>query len=508
MQPATTDHDAELVRHVAPPDWANPTPQERYHLVVIGAGTAGLVTASIAATLGARVALVERHRMGGDCLNYGCVPSKALLRAARAHAEARHAAARFGGPAVSGPGDFGRVMERMRRLRASIAPHDGAARFRDLGVDVFLGSARFAGRDAIAVGDRVLRFRRAVVATGARAFVPPIPGLEDVDPLTNETIFSLDELPARLAVVGAGPIGMEMAQAFARFGSRVTVVDRAEQVLPREDADAAAIVRAALERDGVSFLLGAAVVRAERRGAAKVLHVEAAGRREELAADAVLVAVGRAPNVDGLGLDDAGIAFDRGGIEVDRRMRTTNRRVFAIGDVASRFKFTHAADAQARLVAANALFGARARADRLVMPWSTYTSPELAHTGLSARDAAARGIAMDTITVPLAENDRAVLDGESEGFVRIHLAQGRDRILGATIVAEHAGEMISELTTAIVNRIGLLALGRAIRPYPTVSEAIRRAADQHRRGALTPTRRRLLGWYFRLVSRSSARTRP
>jgi len=248
--------------------------------------------------------------------------------------------------------------------------------------------------------------------------------------------------------------------------------------------------------------------RAERRGAAKVLHVEAAGRREELAADAVLVAVGRAPNVDGLGLDDAGIAFDRGGIEVDRRMRTTNRRVFAIGDVASRFKFTHAADAQARLVAANALFGARARADRLVMPWSTYTSPELAHTGLSARDAAARGIAMDTITVPLAENDRAVLDGESEGFVRIHLAQGRDRILGATIVAEHAGEMISELTTAIVNRIGLLALGRAIRPYPTVSEAIRRAADQHRRGALTPTRRRLLGWYFRLVSRSSARTRP
>jgi pyruvate/2-oxoglutarate dehydrogenase complex dihydrolipoamide dehydrogenase (E3) component len=491
----------ELVANVHPAGWVNPEPRERYHLVVIGAGTAGLVTASIAAGLGARVALVERFLMGGDCLNVGCVPSKGIISAARSWQTASESHRRFGGPAVSGPGDFGEAMARMRRLRAGLSRVDGAPRYRDLGVDVFLGEGRFTGRDAVTVGGRVLRFRRAVIATGARAAVPSIPGLETTGYLTNETIFGLTELPRRLTVIGAGPIGCEMAQAFARLGSAVTVIDRGTHILPREDADAAQIVERAMEAHGVRLLHGATVVRAEARGGERVIHVQIAGRTEEIAGDQLLVATGRAPNVEDLGLEAAGVTYSHRGVGVDDRLRTSNPRIFAVGDICSKYQFTHAADATARLVVANALFFGLGggKVSGLVMPWATYTTPEVAHVGMSEADAAAAGHRVQTITVPLHDVDRAVLDGQEDGFLRVHLKEGTDRILGATLVAEHAGEMIGEIALAITAGVGLGKIGSTIHPYPTQAEVFRKAADAWRRTKLTPRAKRAFKTFFRLM---------
>jgi pyruvate/2-oxoglutarate dehydrogenase complex dihydrolipoamide dehydrogenase (E3) component len=494
-------YNRQLVGNVHPPDWTNPRARDRYHLVVVGAGTAGLVTASIAAGLGARVALIERYLMGGDCLNVGCVPSKAIISAARAWQAAADAGRGFAGPRVVGSGTFADVMERMRRLRAGISRVDGAARFRELGVDVFLGDGRFAGPDRIDVDGQTLRFRRAVIATGARAADPPIPGLERVGYLTNETIFSLTELPPQLTVLGAGPIGCEMAHAFARFGSKVTVINREPHVLPREDADVARVVERTMERHGVRFLHRAVAIRAESRNGRRVVLVERDGRIEEIAGDQVLVAVGRAPNVEGLGLEAARVRYEKRGVTVDDRLRTSNRRIFAVGDIASRHQFTHVADAQARLVIGNALFFGLGggRVSRLVVPWVTYTSPEVAHVGMSERDAVEAGYEVHTITVPLHDVDRAVLDGQEEGFFRVHLRQGSDRILGATLVAEHAGEMIAQVTLAMAAGLGLGAIGRTIHPYPTQAEVFRKAADAWRRTRLTPRAKRIFAGFFRLM---------
>jgi pyruvate/2-oxoglutarate dehydrogenase complex dihydrolipoamide dehydrogenase (E3) component len=502
-------YNRALLANVHPSDWVNPRPAARYHLVVVGAGTAGLVSAAGAAGLGARVALVERHLMGGDCLNVGCVPSKGILRAARAWEEARQAASRFGGPAAAGAPSFGAAMERMRRLRAGISPHDSAARFRGLGIDVFLGNARFTAPDAVEVDGQLLPFRRAVIAAGARAAVPHLPGLAEAGFRTNETIFNLTELPRRLAVLGGGPIGCELAQAFARFGSEVTLLCRQVKLLPREDADAAAIVAAALTRDGVRLELGVKATAVRRRGSEKVLELEnvqeigkqggGSGSRE-LAVDEILVATGRQPNVDGLGLEAAGVRYTPKGVEVDDRLRTSNPRIFACGDVASKYQFTHVADAQARLVIQNALFFGRARASALTVPWCTYTSPEIAHVGLYERDARGRGLEVDTLTVALADNDRAVLDGEDEGFLRVHLERGSDKILGATLVAEHAGDMLGELCLAITQGIGLGSIASVIHPYPTQSEVVKKAADTWRRGKLTPRVKKLFAWWFRIFS--------
>lgn len=490
-------HNERLVANVHPPDWVNPDPADRYHLVVIGGGTAGLVSAAGAAGLGARVALIERNLMGGDCLNFGCVPSKGVIAAARAWAGARTAQAAFGGPAAAGEGDFAAVMERMRALRAEISSHDSAARFRDLGIDVFLGNARFAGPDSIAVGDSTLRFRRAVIATGGRAAALPIPGLADVDYLTNENVFALTELPRSMAVIGAGPIGCELAQSFARFGSRVTLFDIAEHILPREDADAAAVVQHALEADGVDLQLGAAISAVQQRGANKVLRFSVAGEEREVEAAAILVAVGRKPNVEGLGLDVAGVTFDPGrGVEVDDRLRTSNRRVYACGDVASAHQFTHTADAQARIVLQNALFFGRARNSKLVVPWCTYTSPEIAHVGLYAEAAREQGHDVETLTIPMADVDRARLEGRTEGFLRVHHDKGK--VLGATIVAEHAGDLIGEMAVAVTHGISLGQLSATIHPYPTQAEIVRKAGDAYRRGSLTPLVKRLFGAWFRI----------
>ncbi len=479
-------HNQLLVSHTHPVEWRNPVPSGRYNLVVIGAGTAGLVSAAGAAGLGAKVALIERHLLGGDCLNYGCVPSKALIRAARSAAEIRRAG-EFGVRAPAGVQmDFAAAMERMRRLRAGLSPNDSAERFRRLGVDVFFGEARFVDSSTVEVSGQKLEFARAVIASGARAADPGIPGLADVGYLTNEAVFSLTDLPAKLLVLGAGPIGCELAQTFRRFGSEVHLIQRGSKILPREDADAAAIIQHRFEQEGVGLHLGVQVVRAERSNGGKRLVGQRDGRPWSLEGDTILVGVGRKANVEGLNLEAAGVAYDANGIHVNDHLRTSNARIFAAGDICSTFKFTHAADAMARIVLQNALFFGRKRMSSLVIPWCTYTDPEVAHVGLTEAEAAQRGTLVDTFTVPFNENDRAILDGETEGFARIHVRQGTDRIAGATVVASHAGEMMGEITLAMTRRIGLGALASTIHSYPTQAEAIKKLGDLYQRSRLTP----------------------
>ncbi|MEP7381290.1 MAG: mercuric reductase [Gemmatimonadota bacterium] len=513
--PLIRPDDAEnrrLVSLVHPPTWRNPEPKGRYHLVVVGAGTAGLVSAAGAAGLGARVALVERHLMGGDCLNVGCVPSKGLIAPARAWHAARHAARDFHGPDTSGDGDFASVMARMRRLRADIASVDSAARFQSLGVDVFFGDAVFTGPDTIHVDGVPLRFRRGVIATGARAAAPAIAGLSAVPYLTNETLFELTERPRHLLVVGGGPIGCEMAQAFARLGSRVTLINRGPRLLPRDDADAATLVHRSLSADGVQLLLGVDIQHAGRDGGEISLDLAPRASARDVAGAPVaphaaetrsvtgshlLIAVGRAPNTEGLGLDAAGVAYTAAGVTVDDRFRTSNSRIYACGDVASPLQFTHLADFQARAVIQNALFYGRKKGSDLVVPWTTYTSPEVAqvgHTEASAREA---GLDVQTFHVSLGEVDRAILDGETDGFARVHVQNGTDRIVGATIVAEHAGDLLAEVTLCMSNRIGLAAIGATMHPYPTQGDALRRCADLWRKTKLTPTVKSVFAAWFR-----------
>lgn len=484
------EHNQRLLEQVHPANWRNPEPAALYDLVVIGGGTAGLVSAVGAAGLGARVAIVERALLGGDCLTTGCVPSKALLRSARAVRQARTALGV--GVAADATVDFSAVMARVRARRAAIAPHDSAARLASLDIDVFFGNASFASRQTIALNGKTLRFRRAVIATGTRPAIPPIPGLSGVAHLTNENLFSLTEQPRELIVIGAGPVGCEMAQAFALLGTTVTTLEMAPRVLPHEDEGASAIVTAACQRDGVRVMTGVSIHAVARSNG----RIRIAFDGVEVTGDAVLVATGRAPNIEDLNLQAAGVASDSNGIAVDDHLRTTNRHVFAAGDVCSRYKFTHAADAMARIVIRNALFFGRQRASRLVIPWCTYTFPEVAHVGALPAELSQRGA--QAITVPLTDIDRATLDDETMGFVKIWHVSGR--IVGATIVAPHAGEMIAHVAYLMQTGRGLADLSATIFPYPTVAEGLGKAGDAYRRSSLTPAVRGLLRWYFKLLS--------
>ncbi|NDJ17555.1 mercuric reductase [Myxacorys almedinensis] len=493
-------YNQRLIAQVHPADWTNPTPVDRYDLVVIGAGTAGLVVAAGAAGLGLglKVALVERHLMGGDCLNVGCVPSKCVIRSSRVVAEFWEAR-QFGVmPPDQVEVDFGAVMERMRKLRAGISYNDSVERFQKLGVDVFLGQAKFGANQTVGVGNQTLRYKKAVVATGARAANLSVPGLAEAGYLTNETVFSLVERPQRLAVIGGGPIGCEMAQAFHRLGSDVILLHKNAHILDREDADAAEIVQQTLIREGVQLVLGATLERVERSQAGKVLHFSQNGALSTLTVDEILLGAGRSPNVEGLNLEEVGVEYDkRTGVKVNDHLQTTNPRIFAAGDICMDWKFTHAADAAARIVIKNTLFSpfgiGRSKLSDLVMPWVTYSDPEIAHVGLYEQDAQNQGIEVETIKISLKDVDRAIADGETDGFVKILHKKGSDRILGATIVARHAGEMISEITLAIAGKCGLNTLSNVIHPYPTQAEAIKKAADAYRRTLLTPTSQKLLG---------------
>jgi len=482
------EHNRKLEANVHPPDWVNPEPAGRYNLVVVGAGTAGLVTAAGAAGLGAKVALVERELMGGDCLNVGCVPSKGLISAARAARAVRYAG-EFGVEVPEGVEvDFAKVMERMRKLRADISPLDSAARFRELGIDVFLGLGEFTGSNTVRVGDRDLRFKRAVIATGARASAPPIPGLDQVEYLTNESIFSLTERPARLGIIGAGPIGCELAQGFSLLGSEVFLIEATHGILPREDTDAAEVVKESLIRDGVRLLCCGKNLEVKPVEGGRVrLTVESHDTQYDETVDKLLVAVGRAPNVEGLGLEAVNVEYNlQTGVQVNDRLQTTNPTIYAAGDICSPYKFTHAADFMARAVIQNTLFKGRAKASALTIPWSTYTSPEIAHVGLYPSEAEARGIAIQTFTQEFREVDRAILEGETEGFVKVHVKAGTDEIVGATIVAPSAGDLISEITLAMTHGLGLKKIAGTIHPYPTHADAIRKVGDLFNRTRLTP----------------------
>lgn len=480
-------HNEVLVSNVHPTDWQNPEPASRYNLVVIGAGTAGLVTAAGAAGLGAKVALVEKHLLGGDCLNVGCVPSKSIIRSSRVIADLRDAN-QFG---IRGPqsieADFPAVMERMRRLRAQISDHDSARRFKELGVDVFLGEGRFSGPDTVEVGGKTLRFKKAVIATGSSPVHPAIDGITEVGFLTNETVFSLTEKPRRLAVIGGGPIGCELAQAFRRLGSEVILFHNASHILNREDSDAAEIIQQSFIRDGIRLILNCKTKKVERKNGDKLIHIECGGKAETIAVDEILAGAGRAPNVEDLNLEAIGVKYDkREGVEVNEQLQTTNPNIYAAGDICLKYKFTHTADVTARMVIQNALFLGRKKLSALTIPWCTYTDPEIAHVGMHERDAKEKGIEVETYVRLLKDVDRAIVDGEEEGFVKVHVKKGTDQILGATIVARHAGEMISEMTLAIVGNLGLKTLGQVIHTYPTQAEAIKQVADAYNRTRLTP----------------------
>ena len=496
----------ELIANVHPSDWINPAPAKEYDLVVIGAGTAGLVVAAGAAGLGVglKVALIEKHMMGGDCLNVGCVPSKCLISSSRVVADMKNSAPYGIKPPANVEVDFPAVMARMRELRAGISHHDSAQRFQNLGIDVFLGAGKFVSSSAITVEGATLNFKKAVIATGARAVRPNVPGLAEAGFLTNETVFSLTEQPKRLAVIGGGPIGCELAQAFHRLGSEVTLIHKNGHLLDKEDPDAAEIVQKQLAADGMAFVLNAKLEKVEVTAGGKVLHYsDPTGKMGSVVVDEILAGAGRQPNVEGLGLEDIGVEYDpRRGVKVNDYLQTTNPKVYAAGDICMAWKFTHAADSAARIVIKNTLFSpfglGKSKLSDLVMPWVTFTAPEIAHVGMYERDAKAKGIDFEVIHISMSGVDRAIADGQTEGFLKIMHPKGKDEILGATIVADHAGEMISEVTTAITTKQGLSALSGVIHPYPTQAEVIKKAADAYKRKLLTPKTVKLLKFLVKL----------
>jgi pyruvate/2-oxoglutarate dehydrogenase complex dihydrolipoamide dehydrogenase (E3) component len=504
------EHNRQLVQNVHPSDWVNPEPRERYNLVVIGAGTAGLVTAVVAAGLGAKVALIERHLMGGDCLNVGCVPSKGLIRAARAWADLKEADT-FGVHIPPGVKyDFGAVMARMRKLRARISHTDSAHRYKSLGVDVYIGDAQYVDSETVMVegsaGRRTLNFVKSVICTGARAAAPSTPGLQDAGYLTNETVFALTELPPRLGVIGAGPIGCELAQAFARFGSQVFLIEAQHGIMPNEDREAAALVEQAMRQDGVTLWCCGKDLKVEKTDAGKRLIVDSHGEHYDLTVDEILVGVGRTPNVQGLGLEAVGVEYDKHGVKVNERLQTTNPRIFAAGDVCSKYKFTHAADAMAQIVIQNALFPhplgmGYASTDALIMPWCTFTEPEVAHVGIYESEAKAKGIEVETYTYKLDEVDRAILDGEENGFARIHIQKGTDKVLGATIVAAHAGDMIGEFSVLMKAGAGAKTIAGTIHPYPTQAEVNKKVVNLWRKAHFTQRTKNILSKLFAWMRR-------
>ncbi|HKO16650.1 MAG TPA: FAD-dependent oxidoreductase [Gemmatimonadaceae bacterium] len=474
----------------------------QYDLIVIGGGTAGLVAAAGSAGIGARVALVERERLGGECLWTGCVPSKALIAAARAAHEVR-TGRRFGVEARESHLDFGCVMRWVRQAQQRIAPHDSPERFRGLGVDVIQGEARFAGERTVLVDGRALTAKRVVIATGSSPAVPPIDGLKDVPYLTNETIFSLERQPEALLVLGGGAIGLELAQAFARLGTTVHVLEAESQLLPREDHELAALLGERLRAEGVQLHLGANVTRVERPPRGDGVRVTTTNVLDGgtstlvLEGDALLVSTGRVPRLSALELGTGGVEAGKTGVTVDESLRTTARGVWAAGDCVGPLRFTHVADYQARLVIRNAFFPFRSKADYAAVPWVTFTEPELAHVGLTEQEA--REHFGDRVRVwrrPFDDVDRAITDGETAGMVKL-VTDTRGKILGGHVLGHGAGNMVGEITLAMTHGISAHALGGTIHPYPTYSEAIKQAAESYTKSRFTGVLKRMVNWYVR-----------
>lgn len=491
-----------LLDAVRPADWVNPQPADKYNLVVIGAGSAGLTAASGAAGIGAKVALIEKSFMGGDCLNYGCVPSKALIRSGRTAADVRDAA-EFGVTIPEGVDvNFGPIMQRVRSVRADIAPHDSAQRFADMGVDVFFGAAKFTGPNTVEVGGQTLTFTKALVSTGSQPAAIPIPGLAEAGYLTNESVFNLLTQPKRLAVIGGGPIGSELAQAFQRLGTQVYLIDISKHILSREDEDAAELVQQRLVEDGVELILDAKTTQVEAVNGQKVLHYTQNDVTGSIEVDEILLAVGRRPNVNGLDLEAANVEYTKRGIVVNDQLQTTNPNVYAAGDVASPYQFTHVAGHSGAIVVQNALFPIPKRKfSDLIIPWVTYTDPEVAHVGIYPSQAAEQGIEIDTYQAPMGKNDRAIAEGDTDGFIKVHTEKGSGKILGATIVSRHAGDLLNEITVAMKHNISLGALGSVIRPYPTQGEVISRVAIEFNKTRLTPRIKGIFNWWLKRTRR-------
>ncbi len=466
-----------------------------FNLAVIGAGSAGLVSAYIGAAVKAKVALIERHRMGGDCLNTGCVPSKALIRSAKLSHDI-HRAEEFGIKQAHGELDFASVMARVQRVIADIEPHDSVERYTDLGVDCFSGEAEILSPWEVKVNGKIITTKNLIIATGAEPFVPPIPGVEDSGYVTSDTLWQLTALPKHLLVLGGGPIGSELAQAFRRLGSEVTLVDMASRVLPREDADAAALVQESFERDGINVLVDHKTTAFQQDGDRKwaVLEHTHSGEVSELVFDQVLIAVGRSARNDTPGMEKLGLKRGRGGtLEVDAYLRTQYPNIFACGDIVGPYQFTHVAAHQAWYAAVNALFGTfkKFKVDYRVIPWATFTDPEVARVGLSEADAKQQGIDYELTRYGIDDLDRAIADGEARGFVKVLTQPGKDRILGVTIVGHDAGNLIAEYVTAMKYNLGLNKILGTIHIYPTLTEANKFAAGEWKR-AHAPVG--LLGW--------------
>jgi len=498
--PPYDEHNQRLINNVHPSDWENPIPDGPYNLLVIGGGSAGMVASIGGAGLGAKVALVERHLLGGDCLNVGCVPSKAVIRPSKALGEIHHMAPSLGIHIPDGVEvDFGQVMERMRRIRAEISEHDSTKKLTDAGVDLYLGDGQFTGPNTFEVSGRTIKFKKALISTGSSPLPLPIPGLAEAGFLTNERIFELTERPNRLAIIGSGPIGSEMAHAFRRFGTEVTMLEIGSRIMGREDEDAANVIMDVFRREGIQLELNAKTSQVSVGPGGKIISYEIDGEQKELEVDDILVAAGRTPNISSLNLEAAGVEYHKRGVTVTDTLQTTNDDIYAAGDIAFKYQFTHTADATARIVLRNAFFpGPKGKVSDLVVPWCTYTDPEVAHVGMYEHDAEAAGIDVETIFQSIGDIDRGRTDGETEGFVKVHIQKGSDKILGATIVAAHAGEMINELTLAMVAGVGLKTIANVIHPYPTQGEAIRAVANAYNRSRLTPFAKnmltRLMAW--------------
>ena len=466
-----------------------------HDLGVVGGGVGGLVTASVAGQLGLDTVLIERgHNLGGDCLHYGCVPSKTLIRSASvARTVAR--SAEYGVHADGGQVDFTGVLQRVRRVVESIQEHDDPERFRGFGVDVRFGEARFTDPHTVAVDGAPVRGRRFVIATGSAPAVPPVPGLSEAEPLTNETVFSIDEQPERLAVIGAGSIGMEMAQAFQRLGTRVTVIEAAERILPRDDADAAEELRTVVAREGVDVRVGTALKSVRSRDGEHALELGDGGT---VACDRILVAAGRRATLDALDLEKAGVETENGLIRVDPRMRTSRKHIFACGDCCGPYAFTHMAEYQAGIVLANAVFRFPKKASYRSVPWVTFTDPELGQVGLTEAQAREQGLSVDVARFRTRDVDRAMTDGQTDGFVKLIVHRGR--LVGGTVLAPHGGELLHELVLAVHARVKVSALSAAIHAYPTLSQIHRRAVNTLYAPRLYSARtRRMVQWIHRLL---------